>query len=306
MKRRRRTYRPARRRAVRVAVDAAAKPRGRTYAAAATAPVLNRGLLRVVVCGVVFVVLIALKLLLPGKMAGVRDKVGAWLVRDADFTSAFSAVGHAVSGESGALDAIEDAYIAVFGGEKRTREVSGAAEVLDGEAAEITDGEVGKSEVEKVAADKAAAEGGTLPPQPWPERTDARQHVLGFDYAAPLDGVTTSSFGWRESPATGREAFHYGIDLAAEEGAEIDCFADGMVGVVAESVELGKYLTVHHENGVMTLYAHCSRITVPSGAAVRRGDKLAEVGSTGNATGPHLHFEVHDGEVYLDPVYYLS
>ena len=292
MKRRRRAYRPARRHAARAAASAAPRSRVRMRAAAAAAgPVLSRNLLSVVICGAVFVVLIALKLLLPEKMTGVRGAVGAWLVRDADFTSAFSAVGHAVSGEGGALDAIEDAYIAVFGGEKRAKEVSGAAEITDG-----ADGE----------ADQAAAEEETLPPRPWPESTDARQHVLGFNYAAPLAGVTTSSFGWREDPATGREAFHYGVDLAADEGAEIDCFADGMVGVVAESVELGKYLTVHHENGVMTLYAHCSRITVPSGAAVKRGDKLAEVGSTGNATGPHLHFEVHDGEVYLDPVYYLS
>ena len=289
MKRRRRAYRPVRRRAAGVRAGAAPKPRVRAHAAAAaTGPVLSLGLLRVVVCGAVFVLLIALKLLLPEKMAGVRGAVGAWLVRDADFTSAFSAVGHAVSGEGGALNAIEDAYIAVFGGEKRAEEVSGATEIADS------------------GAEEPAAKEGAFPPRPYPERADARQHILGFDYAAPLDGVTTSSFGWREDPSTGREAFHYGIDLAADEGTEIDCFADGMVGVVAESVELGKYLTVHHENGVMTLYAHCSRITVPSGAAVKRGDKLAEVGSTGNATGPHLHFEVHDGEVYLDPVYYLS
>ena len=298
MKRKRRAYRPARRRAVRAAAGAAPRPRGHMRAAAAVRPMPGRDFLRVVICGAVFVVLIALKLLLPEKMAGVRGAVGAWLARDADFTSAFSAVGHAVSGEGSARDAIEEAYIAVFGGEKRAKEVSGAADVTDG-------GEE-KSALEKNAAEKSAVEEETFPPRPYPEHADARQHILGFDYAAPLAGVTTSSFGWREDPATGREAFHYGVDLAADEGAEIDCFADGMVGVVAESVELGKYLTVHHENGVMTLYAHCSRVTVPSGAAVKRGDKLAEVGSTGNATGPHLHFEVHDGEVYLDPVYYLS
>ena len=78
-----------------------------------------------------------------------------------------------------------------------------------------------------------------------------------------------------------------------------------MVGVVAESVELGKYLTVHHADGVLTLYAHCSRITASSGSEVMRGDKLAEVGQTGNATGPHLHFEVRDGEDWLDPAQYL-
>ena len=73
-----------------------------------------------------------------------------------------------------------------------------------------------------------------------------------------------------------------------------------------DSVELGNYLTVHHENGVLTLYGHLSRVTVTSGDKVSRGDKLGEAGHTGNATGTHLHFELRDGEVYLNPEYYLS
>ena len=118
--------------------------------------------------------------------------------------------------------------------------------------------------------------------------------------------MTTSGFGWREDPSTGLETFHYGVDIAADEGTDITSFADGRVGIVGDSVELGKYLTVHHGNGIITLYAHCSSISVLSGEEVWRGCKLAEVGSTGNATGPHLHFEINDGEDYLDPAFYLS
>ena len=64
-------------------------------------------------------------------------------------------------------------------------------------------------------------------------------------------------------------------------------------------------MTVNHEGGFSTLYAHCSAITVSAGQSVRKGDEVARVGSTGNATGPHLHFEVHDGGEYLNPIYYV-
>ena len=75
---------------------------------------------------------------------------------------------------------------------------------------------------------------------------------------------------------------------------------------VGESSSYGKYCIVTHEKGFRTLYAHCSRITVSSGAAVRGGGKIAEVGETGMATGPHLHFELQQEETYLNPVYYLD
>ncbi len=253
---------------------------------------LSLNMLRTVVCGAVFVALVALKLLLPDGMTAVRGALGGWLVRDADFVSAFSAVGRAVLGEGGALDSLEDAYVAVFG-EQQAAEVSGAAEIAqDAPPAETA---------EEDAPSAATQE------RDYPAYAAAEKRPLGFACAAPLrGGVVTSPFGWREDPNTQREAFHYGVDLGADEGTEIDCFADGTVGVVAESVELGKYLTVHHPNGIVTLYGHCSSIAVSSGAAVKLGEKIAEVGSTGNATGPHLHFEIHDGEDCLDPALYLA
>ena len=220
---------------------------------------------------------------MPGNLGTVRETLAQWLVRDADFVSAFSAVGRAVSGEGGIADSLSDAYVAVFG-RNETKEVSG-----DLIGVEIT-------------SDEAAA---LLAQRELPEFAAAEQHILGFDYVSPLKGETTSPFGWREHPTTGEEAFHYGIDLAASEGTEIACFADGTVGVVGDNVELGRYVTVNHENGVSTLYAHCSAVTVKSGAAVKKGETVGRVGSTGNATGAHLHFEIHDGEEYLNPVYYL-
>lgn len=251
--------------------------------------------LRVVVCGVVFAALIACKLALPGNLLGLRGNLSSWLVRDADVASAFSAVGRAVSGEESAAEALADARSALLGGPDAV-EVSGAAEL---ESAEPESMEPERAEPER-------AEPEVTDTRDWPENASAERRVLGLDHTAPLAGEITSPFGWRTHPVSGREEFHYGADVAAEEGAAIACFADGTVGVVGESVELGKYLTVHHENGLLTLYAHCSRILAASGDAVRMGETIAEAGSTGNATGPHLHFELHDGEELLDPVLYLS
>ena len=96
------------------------------------------------------------------------------------------------------------------------------------------------------------------------------------------------------------------MDLAADSGTAIGCFADGTVTAVGESSSYGKYCTVTHDNGCTTLYAHCRLICVSSGAAVKAGEKLGEVGQTGMATGPHLHFELQKDGVYLNPVYYVE
>ena len=104
----------------------------------------------------------------------------------------------------------------------------------------------------------------------------------------------------------GEERFHYGIDIAADTGTAIGCFADGTVTAVGDSSSYGKYLIVEHAGGFSTLYAHCSRIIAASGQAVKEGETIAEVGQTGVATGPHLHLELHQGERYLNPIYYVA
>ena len=103
----------------------------------------------------------------------------------------------------------------------------------------------------------------------------------------------------------GGSRFHYGVDLAADEGTDVVAFADGQVYASGESSTLGNYIMLSHAGGYVTLYAHCSRITA-AGGSVSMGEKIAEVGSTGLATGPHLHFELHDGELYLNPIYYVA
>ena len=139
-----------------------------------------------------------------------------------------------------------------------------------------------------------------------PENVSMRQVILGFDHETPVKGALSSNFGYRDHPLEGAERFHYGVDLAADRGTAIACFADGTVTAVGESSSYGKYCTVTHANGCATLYAHCGRISVSSGTAVKKGEKLGEVGETGMATGPHLHFELQKDGVYLNPIYYVE
>lgn len=249
-------------------------------------PAAERRFLRAAACGVLLAALLLLKLVLPGNLAAFRGTLAQWLVRDADFREAFSAVGQAVTAPERFAESIGNAYVAVFGdsGTQDAAEVGGKAEITQ------PDG----TNAENIAA------------KPLPDYVLAGQPTLSFACAAPLDGTLTSPFGWREDPNTGAESFHTGMDLAADEGTAVTCFADGTVGVVGDSTILGKYVTVLHADGYETLYAHCSRISVSSGQRVARGDALGAVGATGNATGPHLHFELHDGSKYLDPSPYLA
>ena len=228
---------------------------------------------QLIVCGALFVALIGLKLLMPGNLSALRGTLGQWLVRDADFISAFSAVGRAASGEQDWGDSLSEAYVAVFGGESKAQEVSGNL--------------IGMTVSEQDVSDLTSA-------RELPALAVGEQRILGFSYTTPLSGTVTSPFGWRDDP-----------NGAGEEGASVACFADGTVGTVGESNILGNYVTVNHEGGFSTLYAHCSAITASAGQSVKKGDAIAKVGSTGNATGSHLHFEVHDGEEYLNPVYYV-
>ena len=139
-----------------------------------------------------------------------------------------------------------------------------------------------------------------------PEGVCMEQRVLNLDYVTPTKGWLSSPFGYREHPIKGNEKFHRGLDIAAPNGTEIVSFADGAVKAVGESSSLGKYIMVSHDNRLTTIYAHCSKITASSGAHVAKGEKIAEIGSTGMATGAHLHFAIQQGDTYLNPIYYVT
>lgn len=120
------------------------------------------------------------------------------------------------------------------------------------------------------------------------------------------DGIVTSEFGGRDAPTDGASTNHKGRDYAAPEGTPIYAAATGVVIEVAENDARGKYLKIDHQNGLITLYQHCSVINVEKGDTVFVGAKIAEVGSTGIVTGAHLHFEVWEDGTPVDPRLYLS
>jgi len=101
-----------------------------------------------------------------------------------------------------------------------------------------------------------------------------------------------SAFGWRLDPFTGQRAMHEGVDFPSDVGATIVAAASGVVVTAERHPEYGNMIEIDHGNDMTTRYAHASRVTVHVGDVVRRGEKIAEVGSTGRSTGPHLHFEV--------------
>lgn len=105
-------------------------------------------------------------------------------------------------------------------------------------------------------------------------------------------GQLGSAFGWRADPFTGRPALHTGLDYEAPTGTPVLAAAGGVVVVQELQPAYGNLVEIDHGNDLVTRYAHLSRFAVRKGDLVRRGQKIAEVGSTGRSTGPHLHFEV--------------
>jgi murein DD-endopeptidase MepM/ murein hydrolase activator NlpD len=116
----------------------------------------------------------------------------------------------------------------------------------------------------------------------------------------------SSSYGWRIDPFNGNKAFHEGLDFTANTGTPIRAAADGIVSAAEQSGAYGKLVKIEHGAGLETRYAHTSKILVKVGERVIKGQIVAEVGSTGRSTGPHLHYEIRLNGAALDPRKYLK
>ncbi len=126
-------------------------------------------------------------------------------------------------------------------------------------------------------------------------------------HGTPLsEGFIVSGYGMRADPFTGQMSMHTGVDFAAPVGTPIFAAAGGVVVSAEMHPEFGNLVEVDHGNGLSTIYAHTSRMLVKVGDIARRGQKIAEVGTTGRSTGPHLHFEVHVNGVPQNPSKYLA
>ena len=119
-------------------------------------------------------------------------------------------------------------------------------------------------------------------------------------------GHVGSAFGWRIDPFTGRSALHTGLDFQADAGTPILAAAGGVVVTQEFHPAYGNMVEVDHGNDLITRYAHASKVWVKKGDLVKRGQKIADVGTTGRSTGPHLHFEVMVQGVPQDPQKFLA
>lgn len=138
----------------------------------------------------------------------------------------------------------------------------------------------------------------------FPKEADDTAYVMGFATYDPVEGERTSAFGMRTHPISGKESFHYGLDIGAPAGTPIAAFADGTVRETGTST-YGNYIAVDHADGIATLYAHCTEVLAKQGDDVKGGDTIATVGATGNATGNHLHIEIWRAGKALDPAHYI-
>lgn len=116
----------------------------------------------------------------------------------------------------------------------------------------------------------------------------------------------TSSFGMRDHPILGGRRAHKGVDLAAPVGTPIYATADGKVSRASWFSGYGLFVSLEHGGDMQTRYGHMSRLNVAEGQIVHKGDVIGYVGSTGNSTGPHLHYEVRVDGTAVNPIPYMQ
>lgn len=132
--------------------------------------------------------------------------------------------------------------------------------------------------------------------------TSSAKANLGISLIRPVAGIVTSRFG---AASAIRRSSHTGLDLATSTGTPIKAAASGTVTFAGYKGSYGNLMVITHENGVQTYYGHCSQLYLSAGATVSQGQSIAAVGSTGNSTGPHLHFEVRVNGTAYNPENYV-
>jgi murein DD-endopeptidase MepM/ murein hydrolase activator NlpD len=121
----------------------------------------------------------------------------------------------------------------------------------------------------------------------------------------PVHGWVTSGFGFRINPFTGLNQMHEGLDIANRIGTPVIAPADGIVSDTGKDSAYGNSIVISHGFGINSRFLHLSKILVRAGQRVKRGDRIAEVGTTGMSTGPHLHYEVRVNGIPVNPLRYI-
>jgi murein DD-endopeptidase MepM/ murein hydrolase activator NlpD len=121
----------------------------------------------------------------------------------------------------------------------------------------------------------------------------------------PTAGLLTSYFGWRLDPFTGKQQFHFGLDIATVLGNPVVATADGIVIATNTDQSLGRSVQISHGLGILTVYGHLNKFNCRVGQKVKRGDVIGEVGNSGHAIGPHVHYEVKVNGTNVNPLSYI-
>lgn len=131
-------------------------------------------------------------------------------------------------------------------------------------------------------------------------KKDAEEIKAKISFIKPLVGTITSVFGWRNPKVSTVSKYHTGIDIAANQGTNIISATNGKVILASSSGAYGNHLKIQIEDTII-IYAHCLSLEVKEGDTINQGQTIAKVGSTGNSTGPHLHFEIRKENRYVNP-----
>ena len=268
------------------------------------------------------------KQIYPERILDVGEEIVAILSTSVDPEELFSELGSSLDDPKGILYGVGDFCVEVFG--PHTEQVTRQSSVLPPIVPSSGVGLMNSNSVHTVlyakllptdppTEDIVAPETPVIPavgtvlitgePQPHELPDGYTVNKLSFgdlQTVVPVMGQLTSGFGYRDHPVNGRYLFHGGVDIGANLGTPVAAFADGKVEYIGEDSSYGLYLQIDHGAGIKSFYAHCKSVCVKKGQYVTAGETVAQVGSTGVSTGPHLHLELKCGQLRVDPAYYLE
>lgn len=263
------------------------------------------------------------KKIYPDRMLEVGEQVVAVLGSSTDFSGVFSRLGDSMNESEALLKGFEEFCVEVFGvyEETHVEQTSYPEPMLPESPVGLLSGETDIYRIlyasfppeEEREPESAIPAVGTVLSVGQPQKQELPEGYtmdeLSFgelETVSPLAGTLTSGYGYREHPVNGKHCFHGGVDIGADAGTAIVSFANGRVEYVGKDNSYGLYFQIDHGNGIKSFYAHCQEVCVGKGQQVLAGEKVALVGATGTATGPHLHLELKCADVRVDPSYYLT
>lgn len=281
----------------------------------------TRELKRLIWALLLFLTVFLGKKIYPDRMLTVEEEVIAVLGSNMELSGVFQRLGTCLEDPNDLLHGIGTFCVEVFGAQPASKETQNA--LIPPQLPESYVGLLSTEGIDHTilctralpdpepqstipAVGTILAVGDTRGSEPPNGYTMDKLSLGAIEPVAPVFGVLTSGYGYRDHPISGKHRFHSGVDIAADEGTPIAAFAGGKVEYVGESNSYGLYLQIDHGNGVKSFYAHCRELCVRKDQQIETGETVALVGSTGTSTGPHLHLELKCEGIRVDPAHYMS